>query len=164
MIRSATVLDAKSIADIWNPWILATAVTFNAVEKHPDDVAALIVSRTTAGHGFLLATDDDDGTLLGFATYAQFRAGVGYARTMEHSIILAPQARGKGLGRALLSAIEKHATEEGAHQILAGVSSENADGLRFHLAMGYAECARIRDAGHKFDRYMDLVLLQKFLS
>lgn len=164
MIRPATVLDAEAIAGIWNPWIRDTAVTFNAVEKQVNDVAALIVARTTAGHGFLLATDDDEGTILGFATYAQFRASVGYARTMEHSIILAPSARGNGLGRALLSAIERHAAEEGAHQILAGVSAENADGIRFHLAMGYTEAARIRDAGHKFGRYMDLVLLQKFLS
>lgn len=164
MIRPAIVLDAPAIADVWNPWIRDTGITFNAVDKRPEDVAELIVSRTTAGHGFLVATDADDGAILGFATYAQFRGGIGYARTMEHSIILSPQARGKGLGRALLAAIEKHAAEEGAHQILAGVSSENTDGIRFHLAMGYDECARIRDAGYKFGRYMDLVLMQKFLS
>ena len=163
MIRPAIVLDAQAIADVWNPWIRDTGITFNAVDKHPDDVADLIISRTKAGHGFLVATDDE-GVILGFATYAQFRSGTGYARTMEHSIILSPQARGRGLGRALLTAIEAHAHEEGAHQILSGVSSENADGIRFHLAMGYAEAARIRDAGHKFGRYMDLVLMQKFLS
>ncbi len=163
MIRPAIVLDAQAIADVWNPWIRDTGITFNAVDKRPEEVAQLIVNRTTAGHGFLVATDDG-GVILGFATYTQFRGGTGYAKTMEHSIILAPQARGKGLGKALLQATEKHAAEEGAHQILAGVSSENADGIKFHLAMGYAEAARIRDAGYKFGRYMDLVLMQKFLS
>lgn len=164
MIRPAIVLDAQAIADVWNPWIRDTGITFNAVDKRPEEVANLIISRTTAGHGFLVASDDDDRTILGFATYAQFRGGIGYARTMEHSIILSPQARGKGIGRTLLTAVEKHAFEEGAHQILAGVSSENAEGIRFHLAMGYVEAARIRDAGYKFGRYMDLVLMQKFLS
>ena len=163
MIRPAIVLDAQAIAEIWNPWIRDTGITFNAVDKRPEDVADMIVTRTTAGHGFLVAVDDE-GCLLGFATYTQFRGGIGYARTMEHSIILSPMARGKGLGRDLLTAIEKHAREEGAHQILAGVSSENAEGIKFHLAMGYDECARIRDAGYKFGRYMDLVLMQKFLS
>jgi phosphinothricin acetyltransferase len=124
----------------------------------------MIVTRLTAGHGFLVAAAPDDGTILGFATYAQFRGGIGYARSMEHTILLAPEAHGKGLGRALLTALEKHAAEEGAHQILAGVSSENAAGIRFHLAMGYVECARIPAAGYKFGRYMDLVLMQKFLS
>ncbi len=164
MIRPAIVLDAQAVADVWNPWIRDTGITFNAVDKTPEEVANLIVSRTIAGHGFLVATDDDTGAILGFATYTQFRGGIGYARTMEHSIILSPQARGQGLGRTLLNAIEKHAHEEGAHQILAGVSSENADGIRFHLAMGYTEATRIRDAGYKFGRYMDLVLMQKFLS
>lgn len=164
LIRPAIVLDAPAIAAIWNPFIRDTAVTFNAVEKRAEDVAALIVTRLTAGHGFLVAADPDDGTILGFATYTQFRSGIGYAKSMEHTILLAPAAHGKGLGRALLSAIEKHATEEGAHQILAGVSAENPAGIRFHLAMGYVECARIAAAGYKFGRYMDLVLLQKFLS
>ena len=164
MIRPAIVLDAQAIADVWNPWIRDTGITFNAVDKTPDEIASLIVSRTTAGHGFLVATDDDDGAILGFATYTQFRGGTGYAKTMDHSIILSPATRGQGLGRALLTAIEKHAREEGAHQILAGVSSENAAGITFHLSMGYTEAARIRDAGYKFGRYMDLVLMQKFLS
>ncbi len=164
MIRPAIVLDAQAIADVWNPWIRDTAVTFNAVDKHADEIAAMIVHRTTAGHGFLVATDDDTGAILGFATYDQFRGGIGYSRTMEHSILLSPHALGKGLGRALMTAIERHAAEEGAHQILAGISSENAEGLRFHAAMGYVESARIRQAGYKFGRYMDLVLMQKFLS
>ena len=164
MIRSAIVLDAQAIADVWNPWIWDTGITFNAVDKTAEEVSQLIVARITAGRGFLVATDDDDGSIIGFATYTQFRGGTGYAKTMEHTIILSPAARGHGLGRALLTAVEKHAAEEGAHQILSAVSSENADGITFHASMGYVECARIRDAGYKFGRYMDLVLMQKFLS
>ncbi|MGV8984888.1 MAG: GNAT family N-acetyltransferase [Cypionkella sp.] len=164
MIRPAIVLDAQAIADIWNPCIRDTGITFNSVEKRAVEIAAMIVARTTAGHGFLVAVDEDDGAILGFATYAQFRSGIGYARSMEHTIILSPQARGKGLGRALLLATEKHAAEEGAHQIIAGISSENPDGVKFHAAMGYVESARIRAVGYKFGKYMDLVLMQKFLS
>ena len=164
MIRSAIVLDAQAIADVWNPWIRDTGITFNAVDKTAQEVALLIVTRITAGRGFLVATDDDDGAIVGFATYTQFRSGTGYAKTMEHTIILSPASRRHGLGRKLLTAIEKHAAEEGAHQILSAVNSENADGITFHAAMGYIECARIRDAGYKFGRFMDLVLMQKFLS
>lgn len=162
MIRPATVLDAPAIAAIWNPWIEASAITFNPVVKRAEDVAEMIVARTTAGHGFLVAADDE-GAILGFGSYTQFRAGTGYSKTMEHTIILAAAARGQGLGRALLAALEKHAREEGAHQMIAGVSAENAEGIGFHLAHGYAEAARIREAGWKFGRYMDLVLMQKFL-
>jgi phosphinothricin acetyltransferase len=115
MIRPAIVLDAQEITDIWNPWIRDTGITFNAVDKNPHDVADLIIARTTAGYGFLVATHDNTGAILGFATYAQFRSGTGYARSMEHSIILATVARGKGLGRALLTATENHARAEGVH-------------------------------------------------
>lgn len=163
MIRPATVLDAPAIAAIWNPFIENTAITFNPVVKRPEEVAEMIVTRTTAGHGFLVACDDETGEITGFATYAQFRAGIGYSKTMEHTIVLAPTIKGRGQGRALMTAIEAHAREEGAHQMIAGVSAENEAGIAFHARMGYAEAARIREAGWKFGRHMDLVLMQKFL-
>lgn len=162
MIRPATVLDAPAIAAIWNPFIENSAITFNPLVKRPEDVAEMIVTRTTAGHGFLVA-QDDEGAITGFATYAQFRSGLGYSKTMEHTIILAPTVKGRGQGRALMTAIEAHAREEGAHQMIAGISAENALGIAFHASQGYTEAARIRDAGWKFGRYMDLVLMQKFL-
>ena len=80
MIRPAIVLDAQAIADVWNPWIRDTGVTFNAVDKTETEVAQLIVARITAGRGFLVATDDDSGAILGFGTYAQFRGGSGVLR------------------------------------------------------------------------------------
>lgn len=162
MIRPATVLDAQGIAAIWNPFIENTAVTFNPVVKRPEEVAEMIVARTTAGHGFLVACDEEC-VITGFATYAQFRAGLGYSKSMEHTIILAPTEKGRGMGRALMTAIEAHAREEGAHQMIAGISAENVAGIRFHEAMGYVEAARIREAGWKFGRFMDLVLMQKIL-
>ena len=120
----------------------------------------MILERDRLGHATFVAEAD---TLLGFVSYAQFRGGVGYATCMEHSVILAPAARGKGAGRALMSAIEDHARAAGAHQIIGGVSGENAAGIAFHAALGYAHVATIREAGFKFGRFMDLVLMQKFL-
>jgi phosphinothricin acetyltransferase len=160
MIRRATPADASAIAALWNPYIRDTAVTFNAAEKTPDDVAAMIRDRDAAGHATFVA---EEAALLGFASYAQFRGGVGYATCMEHSILLAPGARGKGLGRALMLALCDHARAAGAHQMIAGVSAENPDGVAFHARMGFSEIARVREAGRKFGRFIDLVLMQKFL-
>ncbi len=160
MIRRATPADAAAIAALWNPWIRDTAITFNAAEKSPAEVAKMIADRDAAGHATFVAEGPD---LLGFATYAQFRGGVGYATCMEHSVILSPAARGKGTGRALMAALEDHARRAGAHQLIAGVSAENPDGIAFHNRMGFAEIARIREAGRKFGRFIDLVLMQKFL-
>ena len=161
-IRDATHDDAAQIATLWNPVIRDTAATFNAQEKSPADVAQMIATRQSDGHAFLVATRA--GTLLGFATYSQFRGGIGYARTMEHTIILAPEARGQGSGRALMDRIMNHARSAGAHSLIAGVSAENPGGLGFHARLGFTEVARLQQVGHKFGRYMDLVLMQKFLS
>ncbi len=119
----------------------------------------MIADCHAAGHAFLVTTD-----LAGFATYAQFRGGSGYKTCMEHTIILAPAACGHGHGRALLHALESHAAAAGAHQMMAGISAENPAALRFHAALGYREIARIPEADFKFNRYIDLVLMQKFLS
>lgn len=162
MIRDATTADAPGIAAIWNRIIRDTTVTFNAVEKTPADIATLIADRQAAGHAFLVV--ERAGDVAGFATYAQFRGGVGYARTMEHTILLAPTAQGGGLGRALMTAIEDHARRAGAISLFAGVSAENPAGRAFHAHLGFAEVAILQRVGFKFDRTMDLVLMQKFLS
>ena len=155
MIRPATPADAPALAALWNPWITDTVVTFSATPKTATNLQDLILNRPV-----FLTTD----SLQGFATYTQFRGGDGYVTCMEHSLILAPTARGQGLGRALLLAIEQHAAAHGAHQMIAGITAENPAAVAFHACMGYAHTARIRDAGYKFGRFIDLLLMQKFLS
>jgi L-amino acid N-acyltransferase len=161
MIRPARAQDAAAIAALLNHWIENSAVTFNPVPKTEADIVAMIAAKATAGHAFLVAVED--GQLVGQASYDQFRAGAGYRTCMEHSISLAPAAKGKGVGRALMTAIEDHARAGGAHQMIAGVSGENPEGRAFHLHLGYRPIATIPDAGHKFDRFIDLVLMQKLL-
>lgn len=161
MIIEAGARHATGILAIWNPVIRETAITFNAQEKDENELVRMIVGRADAGHGFLVA--EEAGEVLGFATYAQFRAGVGYARAMEHTVMLGPEARGRGLGRALMEALEAQARDRGVHSMIGGVSAENAPGIAFHAAIGYAEVARVPEVGWKFDRWMDLVLMQKFL-
>jgi L-amino acid N-acyltransferase YncA len=161
-IRPAGRDDAAVLTELWNTFIRDTFVTFNSAEKTVAEVAATIEARQAAGHGFLLA--EDGARLAGFATYGQFRGGVGYARTMEHTVLLAPAARGRGVGRALMAALEAHAHASGAHSMFAGVSAANPEGVAFHAAIGYAEVARLPEVGFKAGRWLDLVLMQKRLD
>ncbi|SIO31468.1 phosphinothricin acetyltransferase [Rhodovulum sp. ES.010] len=161
-VRPAVAADAPAIAAIWNPVIRDSLVTFNPVEKTPDEVAALIETRQAAGHGFLVGLQGAD--VAGFAAYGQFRAGAGYAHTMEHTILLAPGARGRGLGRALMQAVEAHAAAGGAHSMIADVSAANPGGIAFHARLGYLRIARLPQVGRKAGHWLDLVLMQKRLD
>ena len=104
-----------------------------------------------------------DAHLFHGATYGQFRASNGYARTMEHTIILAPGASGRGVGRALMTAIEEHARKAGVHSMFAGVSGRNPDGIAFHAALGYVEVARLKEVGWKLGRWHDVAWFQRTL-
>lgn len=161
LIRAATSADSAAIAAFWNPIIRETSVTFNSIEKTPEDITQMVLDKAEAGHGFLVAVLDN--RVVGFATYGQFRAGIGYAHTMEHTVILSPNGRGRGIGRALVTAIEDHARGAGAHSIFAGVSMENPDAVAFHLKLGYSDGIVLPKVGFKFGRWMDLKLMQKFL-
>jgi phosphinothricin acetyltransferase len=163
ILRLAHLSDAAALADLINPWIRDSIITFNSVEKTQGDIEALITDRRAAGFEVFVATGSER-ELLGYATYAQFRGGVGYAHAMEHSIALAPEVRGRGVGCALMAALEDHALRRGAHQMIAGISGENAAGRAFHAALGYAHIATVTEAGRKFDRWHDLVLMRKFLT
>ncbi len=158
IVRPAVSGDAAAIAAIQNPIIRDTAITFNAVEKTEDDIIRSIAIVPC----FRVA--EEAGQILGFASYAQFRNGVGYGRTMEHTIVLAPDSRGRGIGRALMDELCTHATDNGVGSLWAGVSGENPSGVAFHAKIGFEEIARLPKVGYKFGRWIDLVLMRKWLG
>lgn len=161
VIRPAEPTDAPDITAIWNRIIADTTVTFTTDLKTTDGIAADIAARQAAGLGYLVAVEEEQ--LLGLACYGPFRAGPGYAQTMEHTIYLAEGAQGQGLGRRLLTALEDHARHAGLRCLIAGISGENSGAQRFHAAQGYTEVGRLPQVGTKFSRALDLVLMQKLL-
>lgn len=156
-IRQARPADAEGIVGLVNPVIRQTAITFTTEEKTIDGVAEVI----RAGMPHFVACRD--GEIIGYACYFQFRGGPGYRHTMEHSITLDKGARGVGLGRRLMTHLEDHARRNNVHSLFAGVSSENPAGVAFHRSIGFTEVGYLPQVGHKFGRWMDLVLLQKLL-
>lgn len=156
-IRPAEPRDAEAIAAILNQTIRDTTITFTNVEKTAADMAAAIPHADA----FLVAEHHQ--TVIGYASLAPFRQGVGYAATKEHSIHLATQARGAGTGGKLLAALEKIARGQGVKHMVAGISGENAAAIGFHQKHGYMHTGRLPGIGQKFNRSIDLVLMQKTL-
>ncbi|MEX0307256.1 MAG: N-acetyltransferase family protein [Ruegeria sp.] len=159
IIRQAKAEDAPGIAAITNPIIRDTLVTFTTVERSSDSIAVDIEARRPR---YLVA--ELDGQVVGFATYGPFRAGPGYDRVAEHTIQLSLAARGQGIGRALMSVLERTACEEGIHVLVAGISSANPAAIDFHSAIGFSKVGRMPEVGRKWDQWLDLVLMQKIIA
>ena len=162
MIRDARPEDAAAIGAIWNPIIRDTAITFWPTERSDAEIRAYIAAKQDPGHGCFVL--EQDGTVIGFAAYGQFRNGGGYAHSMEHTIYTAPALRGTGLGARLLAYLENHARKRGARLMIGGITGSNAGSIAFHARHGYGEWGRIPAAGFKFGQWHELILMGKDLS
>ena len=158
IVRPAILEDAAGIREIVNLIIRDTTISFKPYEYSLEDTEKLIANA----RGIFVA--EQGSKIIGYASYDQFRNGPGYARTMEHSIALLPDARGLGAGRALMDTVETHARAAGVGSLWAGVSGENPLGVEFHRRMGFEEVARLPKVGFKFDRWLDLTLMRKWLD
>lgn len=154
--------DGAAILAIVNDAILNTTAWY---EYDPWDQARLTSwFDAKQAEGWPLLVAEDDGVTLGFASFGSFRARPAYAQTVEHSVYVAAAARGRGVGRRLLDAIVAEATRRGHHTMIGGVDAANEGSLAFHRAAGFLEAGRMREVGRKFDRWLDLVFMQKILG
>ena len=160
-IRRAKPADAEAIATIWNPIIRDTTITFTSIPATVSGISTAIDAAQSLGEAYLVA--EINGQVVGFARLQPFRGGPGYAHTQELTIHLSPSARGNGLGRALLAELENHARRSAIVSLIAAISAENDTALAFHRRQGFEQCGTVPRAGRKFDRFIDLVLMQKFL-
>jgi len=161
-IRVAALADFEAITAIYNEVVLHSTATYNETPATVDERVAWWRSRQAQDYPVLVAVEDD--TVVGFASFGDFRAWPGYRYTVEGTIHLAPAARGRGLGRQLLDALVERARGLGKHILIAGVDSENAASLRFLTRYGFQQVGQLQEVGYKFGRYLNLVFLQYWLT
>jgi L-amino acid N-acyltransferase len=160
-IRPARPADLQALLEIYNDAVVHTTASWDLLPWTPVEHAEWYATKAEHGHPIMVA--DDDGDVLGFSAYGPFRPKAGYSRTMEHSVYVRPDARGRGIGRALLVAIIEAARSDGVHALIGGLSADNEVSLALHHSLGFVEVGRLPEVGRKFDRWLDLVLLQLFL-
>lgn len=158
-IRNARPEDAAGIAAIDNDAILHTTATWHSEPVTARGKAAWIAAKRDAGLP-LLVVDDADGRVCGYATYGRWRPFDGYRHTVEHSVYVRADCRGRGLGALLLDALIDHARAAGVHVMVAAVEAGNSGSIRLHERRGFVEVGRLPEVGAKFGRWLDLVLLQ----
>ena len=158
LIRQAVDADLDAILAIHNDAIATSTAIWTDDLVPRSEREEWLASRTAAGDPVLVAIEGDE--LAGYATYAQWRAKWGYRHTVEDSVYLTAAHQGKGFGRALLEALIDHARSAGHHVMLADIESGNEASIRLHESLGFVEAGRLREIGTKFDRWLDLTILQ----
>jgi L-amino acid N-acyltransferase len=114
----------------------------------------------TANQFPVIGAVSEDGELMGFASYGTFRAFPAFKYSVEHSLYVHKDHRGKGLGRALLSEIIEVAKQRQIHLLIGAIDAENAVSIALHESMGFVHSGTIRQAGFKFGRWLDLAFYQ----
>jgi L-amino acid N-acyltransferase YncA len=107
---------------------------------------------------------DRAGQLLGFGSFGHFRAWPAYKYTIEHSLYVERSHRGQGIGRLLLAELIATATALDYHTMIGGIDAQNAASIALHRRLGFEQCAHIRHAGFKFNRWLDLLFFQLLLK
>jgi phosphinothricin acetyltransferase len=158
--RAAGLDDLPAILAIYNHVIATSTAIYRDAPTTLEERAAWFEARTRAGFPVLVA--ESRGEVLGFASYGEWRGAFpGYRHTVEHSVHVGEGGRGMGLGAALMGHLFDLARESRVHVMVGAIDADNAGSLRFHRRLGFAEVAHFHEVGRKFDRWLDLVFLEK---
>jgi len=165
MIRAANERDMATCMALYNNLIDSTTVAWTEDHQTLEERMAWFATQQDNDLPVLVAEQGDQ--VLGFAAYGSFRGSgkwPGYRHTVEHTIYVDDDHQGKGIGRALLEALIDHAQTNDIHVMVGAVDGDNADSIKFHERLGFEEVARMPQVGRKFDRWLELVLLQRILD
>lgn len=128
-------------------------------EPHPRSYFdGWLAERRADGYPVIVA--EVDGRVAGYATYSQWRPHQGYRLTVEHSVYVVEEFRGRGVATTLMGALVERATAEGRHVMIAGICSTNAGSIALHERLGFTTVAVVPEVGRKFDRWLDLTLMR----
>lgn len=153
----------EAILAILNESILNSTALYDYTPRSMDSMAKWFAAKRN-GDFPVLGAVSDSGALMGFATYGTFRPWPAYKYSVEHSLYLAPQFRGQGIGQQLLAALIARATFQNYHVMVGGIDSTNAASIALHKRFGFQYVGTMKEVGFKFGRWLDLCFYQLTLS
>lgn len=161
-VRAARVEDAPAVCAIYNHEVLTSLVTFDLVARSEEEQRAWIADRSGA-HAVLVA-EDDDGEVVGFAALSPYRDRPGYSTTVEDSVYVHPDHRGRGVGRLLLAELVDTARAHGFHALMARVVADHEASITLHASAGFEAVGHEKEVGRKFGRWLDVILMERLLD
>jgi L-amino acid N-acyltransferase YncA len=160
-VRLATLDDAEPIRAIYNVEVLTSTVTFDLVPRSLEEQRAWLCARSGV-HAVLVA--EAAGEVVGFGSLSPWRDRPAYSTTVEDSVYIHRDHRGRGVGKALLTRLVDTATAHGFHACMARIVGGHEASIALHEACGFEIVGTEREVGRKLGRWLDVVLMERMLT
>ena len=163
IIRDAAEADLPALRDIFNDAVLNTTAIWMDNVVDLANRQAWFAARAQQGYPILVA-ENADGEVVGYASFGDWRPFDGFCHTVEHSVYIRADQRGKGLGPQLLTALIERAKACDKHVMVATIESGNVASISLHQRLGFAITGQMPQVGRKFGRWLDLTFMQLILT
>ena len=160
-LRAATLDDLEVLTEIYNHYIVNSAITFDLHPFAPAERRAWFDDHSDSGPHRLLVASDDQGRCAGYASSSRWRPKPAYNTTVEVSVYCHPDVRGRGCGTALYTALFAALERQDVHTIVAGVSLPNPASLSLHQRFGFRPVGVFHAVGRKFDKFWDVAWFER---
>jgi phosphinothricin acetyltransferase len=160
MIRPAIHADGQALADIYNPYVLGTTITFEELAVAPEEMATRIRTVTQT---FPWLVVEVQGTVVGYAYATPWKARSAYRRTVESAIYVDPSHAGQGLGTQLYEALLAELKQQSIHAVLGGIALPNEASVALHERLGFEKVGQLKEVGWKLNRWVDVGYWEKCL-
>ena len=153
MIRQATIDDAEQIVEIYNHYVLHTVVTF---DEEPLSTATMKKTMASTMNEFPWIVYEKEDRLLGYAYANTWKTRSAYNYTVESTVYLQPEEKGKGIGSLLYKALISQLKEAGIHSVIGGIALPNDASIALHEKLGFKKVAHFKEVGLKFNQWVDV--------
>jgi phosphinothricin acetyltransferase len=164
VIRPAVLADLRALTDIYNHYVVHTAVTFDVRPFLPDERRPWFDDHLVNGRHRLMVAIDSDDRVSGYASTSRWRHKPAYDTTVEASVYCRPDVVGRGCGSALYAALFDSIASEDVHRVVAGVVLPNPASLTLHERFGFRPVGVFPGVGRKFDRFWDVAWFERPLK
>ena len=162
-LRLATVDDAEAVRAIYNYEVEHTTATFDLVPRSLEDQRRWLADRSGA-FSAIVAVDDHSGEVLGFSSLSPYKERAAYRTSVEDSVYVRRDAHGRGIGKALLNHVLDLAADSGFHTVMARIEASGDASRALHTSCGFQLVGIERQIGRKFNRWLDVALMQCLLD
>ena len=154
---------APAILDIFNEAIANSTALYDYRPRAPESMGPWFAAKRAGGFP-VIGVEDAAGALVAFGSYGAFRAWPAYKYTVEHSVYVRADRRGRGLGRVVLRELVAAARAADLHAMMGGIDATNAGSIALHERLGFRHVGTLPQVGFKFGRWLDLAFYQLLLD